>query len=79
MQVVSCLPQFQGMALLYLHLSETVFKDNNAQRKHYIEKAVLLLDHIQHSLRGKRVTFLCGDAGEKTLFHYVILVTPNLM
>ena len=54
----------QGMALLYLRLAaSSVGNDDPSKRQQYLEKALNLLDHTQHNLRGKRMTFLCGDTG----------------
>lgn len=52
------------MALLYMHLSETLFKDDEAQKQQYLKNALRILEHSQHALRGKRMTFICGDPGE---------------
>ncbi|XP_078377053.1 lanC-like protein 2 isoform X3 [Oculina patagonica] len=52
-----------GMALLYMHLSETLFKDDEAQKQQYLKNALRILEHSQHALRGKRLTFICGDPG----------------
>ncbi|CAH3188626.1 unnamed protein product [Porites evermanni] len=52
-----------GMAFLYMHLSETLFKDNEDQRQKYLKNALRNLEHDQHGLRGRRMTFVCGDPG----------------
>ncbi|XP_073235218.1 lanC-like protein 2 [Porites lutea] len=52
-----------GMAFLYMHLSETLFKDNEDQRQKYLKNARRNLEHDQHGLRGRRMTFVCGDPG----------------
>lgn len=53
------------MAFLYMHLSETLFKDNEDQRQKYLKNALRILEHDQHGLRGRRMTFVCGDPGYK--------------
>jgi len=53
-----------GMALLYMHLSETLFKDDENKKQQYLKNALKILEHCQHALRGKRMTFICGDPGE---------------
>jgi len=52
-----------GMALLYIHLSETLLKDDDTQKQLYLKNALRILEHNQRSLRGKRMTFACGDPG----------------
>lgn len=52
-----------GMALLYIHLSETLFKDDQTQKEQYLKNALEILQSSQQTLRGKRMTFLCGDSG----------------
>lgn len=52
------------MAFLYMHLSETLFKDNEDQRQKYLKNALRILEHDQHGLRGRRMTFVCGDPGD---------------
>lgn len=52
-----------GMALLYLHLSETLFEDNETLKQQCLINALTILEGNQHMLRGKRMTFLCGDSG----------------
>ena len=52
------------MALLYMHLSETLFKDDENQKQLYLNNALKILEPCQHVLRGKRMTFICGDPGE---------------
>ena len=52
------------MALLYMNLSDTLFKDNESKKQEYLKNALKILEHSQHSLRGKRITFICGDPGE---------------
>lgn len=53
-----------GMAFLYMHLSETLFKDNDDQRQKYLKNALRILEHDQRGLRGRRMTFVCGDPGD---------------
>lgn len=53
-----------GMALLYLHLSETLFEDNETLKQQCLINALTILEGNQHMLRGKRMTFLCGDSGK---------------
>ena len=52
------------MALLYLHLSETLFEDNETLKQECLINALTILEGNQHMLRGKRMTFLCGDSGK---------------
>lgn len=52
------------MALLYVHLSETLFKDDKNKKQQYLKSALKILEHCRHALRGKRMTFICGDPGE---------------
>lgn len=52
------------MALLYLHLSETLFEDNETLKQQCLINALTILEGNQHMLRGKRMTFLCGDPGK---------------
>ena len=52
------------MAFLYMHLSETLFKDNDDQRQKYLKNALRILEHDQRGLRGRRMTFVCGDPGD---------------
>ena len=52
------------MALLYMHLSETLFNDDENKKQQYLKIALKVLEHCQHVLRGKRMTFICGDPGE---------------
>lgn len=53
-----------GMVLLYMHLSETLFKDVETQKQQYLKNALRILEHSQRCLRGRRMTFTCGDPGE---------------
>lgn len=53
------------MAFLYMHLSETLFKNNEDQRQKYLKNALRILERDQHGLRGRRMTFVCGDPGDK--------------
>lgn len=52
------------MALLYMHLSNTLFKEDDNGKQRCLKSALKILEHSQDSLRGKRVTFICGDSGE---------------
>lgn len=52
------------MALLYMHLSNTLFKEDDNGKQGCLKSALKILEHSQDSLRGKRVTFICGDSGE---------------
>lgn len=52
------------MALLYLHLSETLFEDDETQKQQCLMNALTILEGNQRMLRGKRMTFLCGDSGK---------------
>ncbi|XP_022803586.1 lanC-like protein 2 isoform X2 [Stylophora pistillata] len=46
-----------------MHLSNTLFKEEDSGKQECLKKALKILEHSQHSLRGKRVTFICGDSG----------------
>ena len=52
-----------GVALLYLHVANTLYKDNKDRRKYYLDKAVELVSDPLKRLNGRRLTFLCGDGG----------------
>ncbi|EDO42198.1 predicted protein [Nematostella vectensis] len=52
-----------GAALLYLHLASTLFRDDKEKRECYLSSALQILEQAAKNLTGRRVTFLCGDAG----------------
>ena len=55
-------PIWSGMALLYIHLASTISEDE-ASRQEYLGKALHIVEPSLQRLKGKRVTFCCGDAG----------------
>ena len=53
---------FLGIAFLFLRLIDTIYKEGDFNDE--LTKAVnLILDSSKESTRGKRISFLCGDAG----------------
>ena len=64
-----CTFSLVGIALLYFHLGNYYLVDRNDThlRREYYEKALdLIVTPLRH-LKGRRVTFLCGDAGPLSL------------
>ena len=61
-----------GIALLLMHLSKTVYEDAEKE-KEFLDIAEKVCDTGRKKLHGKRVTFLCGDAGKciKCLHEYI--------
>ena len=60
---------FTGIALLYFHLGNYYFindEDTHLQREYYDKGLDLIARPLRH-LKGRRVTFLCGDAGPLAL------------
>lgn len=53
-----------GVAFLFMHLAKTLFKDEPTKKEEYLNKALEILEIGDHNLRGRRCTFLCGDAGK---------------
>lgn len=52
-----------GIALLYYHLSSTTFCQNTSEQQQLLSKALDVLESNLDKVKGKRLTFLCGDAG----------------
>lgn len=52
-----------GIALFYFHLSITLYSDDSNQQDELRKKALTILKDALRRLKGKRVSFLCGDAG----------------
>ncbi len=55
--------------MLYYHLGNTTFKSNQSidDRNGYHQRALELIARPLRHLKGRRVTFLCGDAGPLAL------------
>ena len=58
-----------GIAVLYFHLGNIKHKSNQSidDRNEYHQKALELIARPLRHLKGRRVTFLCGDAGPLAL------------
>ncbi|XP_031565213.1 lanC-like protein 2 [Actinia tenebrosa] len=52
-----------GVAYLFMHLARTLFKDDPTKKEEYLNKALEMLEIGDQKLKGRRCTFLCGDAG----------------
>lgn len=54
---------YAGIALFYFHLSITLYSDDSNQQDELRKKALTILKDALRRLKGKLVSFLCGDAG----------------
>ncbi|XP_076326170.1 lanC-like protein 2 isoform X2 [Tachypleus tridentatus] len=54
-----------GIALLYLYLMNSVH--DTGQSKEYMKKAIWLIEKSLASLKGRRLSFMCGDLGPLAL------------
>ena len=50
-----------------MHLASTLFKDNAPKKEEYLHKALEILEFGAHNFKGRRCTFLGGDAGNDIL------------
>ncbi|XP_065053883.1 lanC-like protein 2 isoform X2 [Rhopilema esculentum] len=55
-----------GLAMLFLRLADTIYKGTSFEEE-LVKAARSVCDSAQKFLRGKRITFLCGDAGPLAL------------
>jgi len=61
--ILNCTLYSLGVALLFMHIASTLFKDDLPKKKEYLDKALEILEFGEHNLTGRRCTFLCGDVG----------------
>ena len=58
---------FLGIAFLFLRLMDTIYK-NGEYRESLVNAVKLVYQSSRKALRGKKISFLCGDAGKVCLF-----------
>ena len=66
-----------GLVLLYLRLSETVYRDNPTRKRQVLARAQELITKPLNHLNGRRLTFLCGDGGVLALAAVIYTLNGN--